>query len=308
MLDEFVADLRNGHNVIATVYAECGVMYRETGPEAFRSVGEAEFAAVMARLSDTGHFGPTRICAGFVGNVDLALGAAVDEVIEAMLVANHRLRGIRARLIWDADPEVSPSVKEFAPRGLMADARFREGVARLGKYGLNFEAWLFYPQLPELVDLSEAFTETTFVANHCGGLVGRGPYASSENFDNWKACVIELAKRPNVVMKLGSLAIERTGFGYETRTTRPTEDELVRDWRPYVETCIEAFGAHRCLFESNYPVDAVAGDYRTLWNVYKRIAAGCSRDEKTALFSGTARHVYRLDAIPVVEPQDANTH
>jgi len=70
---------------------------------------------------------------------------------------------------------------------------------------------------------------------------------------------------------------------------------LAREWRPYIETCIEAFGVARCMFESNYPADRGAGSYRTLWNAFKRLTAGASRDEKAALFSGTAARVYRIE-------------
>jgi predicted TIM-barrel fold metal-dependent hydrolase len=72
---------------------------------------------------------------------------------------------------------------------------------------------------------------------------------------------------------------------------------LAADWRPYVESCIEAFGARRCMFESNYPVDSGAGAYGTIVNAYKRLTAGCSADERTSIFSGTAIEIYRLPNI-----------
>jgi predicted TIM-barrel fold metal-dependent hydrolase len=75
---------------------------------------------------------------------------------------------------------------------------------------------------------------------------------------------------------------------------RASSEQLANEWRPYVEACIEAFGAERCMFESNFPVDMGACDYRTLWNAFKRLAAGASAAEKTALFSGAAKRVYRL--------------
>jgi L-fuconolactonase len=65
--------------------------------------------------------------------------------------------------------------------------------------------------------------------------------------------------------------------------------------RPYIEFCIEAFGAERCMFESNYPVDAATASYPVIWNAFKRIAGGASPSEKAALFSMTAQRVYRLD-------------
>ena len=66
-------------------------------------------------------------------------------------------------------------------------------------------------------------------------------------------------------------------------------------WRPYVEPCIELFGAERCTFESNFPVDKMGTGYATLWNAFKRITAECSQIEKLALYSGTAKRLYHLD-------------
>ena len=85
------------------------------------------------------------------------------------------------------------------------------------------------------------------------------------------------------------------GFRSSFAPTPPSSAELANEWRPYIETCIEAFGADRCMFESNFPVDAATASYPVLWNAFKRIASGASQDEKAALFSGTAKRVYRLD-------------
>ena len=74
-----------------------------------------------------------------------------------------------------------------------------------------------------------------------------------------------------------------------------TSQTLAGQWRPYVEACIEAFGVRRCMFESNFPVDRFGATYTALWNAFKRLAAGYSADEKTALFSGAAKKAYRLE-------------
>lgn len=295
LLRELAADLASGHRVESTVYVESGQLRRASGPERLRGVGEVEFAAVIGRLADTGQFGTARVCAGIVGGADLMLGAAVDEVLDALIAAGDgRLRGIRSPTVWDADPAVSPGNRAFGPPRLMAEADFRAGLARVAAHGLVYDAWQFYPQLDELAALAAAVPQATIVCGHCGGLVGTRAYADAGNFDRWRARIVELARRPNVVMKLGGLAADRTGFGFRQRATPPTADELVAAWSPYVLTCIEAFGAERCLFESNFPVDACATDYRTLWSVYKTIVAGASSAEKAALFAGVARRIYRL--------------
>lgn len=295
LLPEFAADLGSGHKVLSTVYVECGMLPRAIGPAHLRPVGEAAFACVIGKLADTGAFGPTRVAEGFVGHADLRSGELIEETLAALFEASEgRLRGIRCSATWDADSGLAPGGRAFAPRGLMAQPDFRAGLARLPAHGLVYDAWQFYPQLGELGDLANALPELTLVAGHCGGLVGNGAYSGPDNFANWKARVVALAEHPNVMMKIGGLSHDRTGFGFRGRAEKPSAEELVATWTPYVETCIEAFGAERCMFESNFPVDIVAADYRRLWSVFKTIAAGCSADEKSALFAGTARRVYRL--------------
>jgi predicted TIM-barrel fold metal-dependent hydrolase len=97
-----------------------------------------------------------------------------------------------------------------------------------------------------------------------------------------------------VVAKLGGLGMRLFGFGFHEAPTPPDSEQLARAWRPYVETCIDAFGPARCMFESNFPVDQLSCSYVALWNAFKRISAGMSADERAALFSGTASRVYRL--------------
>lgn len=295
LLDEFAADLASGHNVQATVYVECNAMYRRTGPEALQPVGEAEFVAGTAAMSDTGLFGSTRICAGFVGRADLTLGASVDDVLDALAVASGgRLRGIRGVATWDADSGVNTGVRPFGPKELLLDSKFRIGFEKLISRGLVYDAWQYHPQLPELCSLADAFPNAQIVVNHCGGLLRIGSYATPDTYERWRALVTETAKRPNTFMKLGGLSARRCGFGFTERTTPPTAEELAESWRPYIETCIELFGPARCMFESNFPPDNVAGSYRTVWNAFKLIAAHYSIDEKNWLFSGTAKQIYEI--------------
>lgn len=296
LVEEFAADVASGHDVQATVYVECNAMYRQDGPPALRPVGEAEFVAGMAAMSDSGQFGPARICAAFVGAADFTLGPAVDEVLAAHAVASGgRLRGIRGHAAWDEDLSINTGVRPYAPRGLLLDARFRAGLARLAAHRLVYDAWQYHPQLAELCSLADAFPETPMVVNHCGGLLGIGAYAGPETFARWKALVTEVARRPNTLMKLGGLSGRRCGFGFQNMPEPPTAEQLAQTWRPYIETCIELFGAARCMFESNFPPDSVAGSYRTVWNALKLTAVGCSAADKQALFSGTARRIYRIE-------------
>ena len=168
--------------------------------------------------------------------------------------------------------------------------------AALAPLNLTFEAWLYHPQLMELADLARAFPQTTIILNHVGGPLGIGPYADKkeETFAAWKAGVAELGKCQNVVVKLGGLGMLFGMFDFHTRETPPSSEELARAYKPYIETCIAAFGPDRGMFESNFPPDGVSSSYAVLWNAFKRLAAGYSDDEKAKLFSGTAQRVYRL--------------
>lgn len=294
-LDEFAADLATGHNVLATVYVESGAMYRRTGPEQMRPVGEAEFAAGMAAMSGSGQFGPTRVCAAIVGAADLTLGAEVDRVLDALAMSSGgRLRGIRGAVASDPDSSINVGGRPNAAAGMMNDARYRAGVARLAERNLVYDAWQYYPQLPELCDLADAFPALPIVVNHCGGLLGIGTYANPDNFNRWRRHIAEVSRRQNVVMKLGGLARHRCGFGFEDRATPPSVHELCETWKPYVDACIEAFGPSRCMFESNFPPDNVAGGYDAIWNAFKLIASGYSASEKTDLFSATASRIYGI--------------
>src|SRR6266403_5602006 len=247
LIDDMAEDIASGHNIIATVYVEARSMYRAGGPEALRPVGEVEFANGAAAMSASGGYGPAAICAGIVGHVNLLLGEGARGVLEAEIAAgNGRFRGIRHSSAWDADANVA-GMYAMRPKGLLLDPTFRKGFACLAPLGLSFDVWLFHPQIGELTDLARAFPDTRIVLDHCGGPVGRGRFANrrEDTFSEWKASIQEIAKCPNVVVKLGGLAMCLLGYDFHLRPKPPSSEEAAAAWRPYIETCIEAFGPHR---------------------------------------------------------------
>lgn len=314
LLDEFQADIDSGHDIRASVFIECRSMYRSCGPKALRCVGETEFVNGVAAMAASGTYGRARACAGIVGHVDLRLGAQAEDVLLAHIDAgNGRFRGIRHSAAYDADASVlGPLSTRGVPEGLYRDAEFRRGFAALHKLGLTFDAWLLEPQLPDLIDLAHAFPETAIVLNHAGGPVGIGVYHGrrEERFGIWRDQMRELARCENVVAKLGGLAMPFPGFEWSYSNRPDSPATLARAWAPYIETCIEAFGTERCMFESNFPVDDFTCSYATLWNTFKHLVADYSEDEKTALFAGTAARTYRLDEVcqasarPTAEPYE----
>jgi predicted TIM-barrel fold metal-dependent hydrolase len=296
LIEDLAADIASGHNVIATVYVEARSMYRASGPEALRPVGEVEFANGAAAMSASGGYGPARICAGIVGHANLLLGDGAKSVLEAEITAGQgRFRGIRHSSAWDADSEVA-GMYASRPQGVLLDKTFREGFACLAPLGLSFDAWLLHPQIGELADLARAFPDTRIMLDHCGGPAGRGRFADrrEETFREWKASIQEVAKCPNVSVKLGGLAMCLLGYDFHLRPKPPSSEQAAAAWRPYIETCIEAFGPNRCTFESNFPPDKGQCSYQVIYNAFKRIAAPYSEAEKTALFSKTATDFYRL--------------
>jgi predicted TIM-barrel fold metal-dependent hydrolase len=296
LFPELLADVGSGHNIRATCYEQAREMYRADGPEELKSLGETEFVSGVSAMSASGKYGPARCIVGIIGFVDLQLGSRAKGVIERHIaVSDGRLRGIRNGSTWSDDP----TLKTFTaggPKGLLLDKSFREGFTSLAPLGLAFDGWMFQTQLDELVDLARAFPQTTIVLNHVGGPLAIGPYAGKreEAFTEWRDRISAVASLPNTYVKLGGLGMKMPGFTFFENDMPPSSQDLATAWRPYIETCIEAFGPQRAMFESNFPVDKGTCSYQVLWNAFKRLAAGYSADEKTALFSGSAAQAYRL--------------
>lgn len=295
LLPDLLADTGSGHNVVSTVFVECAAMYRSTGSEAMKPVGETEFVNGIAAMAAGGGYGTTQAAAGIVGFADLTLGAEVGAVLDAHMSVTERFKGIRHAAGWDAATDVRNSHSN-PTQHLLADAKFRTGFAELGKRGLSFDCWLYHPQVSEVTALARAFPDTTIILDHFGGPLGIGPYAGkrAEIFTQWRHDISELAACANVHAKLGGLVMAVNGFGFHRAASPPTSDELVAATRDWYDHAINVFGPKRCMFESNFPVDKVSCSYNVLWNSFKKIAAGASDAEKAALFHDTAVEVYRL--------------
>src|SRR6202795_103294 len=194
LIEEITADIASGHNIVATVYVEARSMYRANGAEALRPVGEVEFANGAAAMSASGGYGPAAICAGIVSHVNLLLGEGARPVLEAEITAGQgRFRGIRHSSAWDAEAGVA-GMYATRPKGLLLDPTFRQGFSCLAPLGLSFDAWLFHPQIPELTDLARAFPDTKIVLGHMGGILGIGPYKSTEAvFRSWRKNILDLS-------------------------------------------------------------------------------------------------------------------
>jgi predicted TIM-barrel fold metal-dependent hydrolase len=294
-LDELLAEFASGHDIRASVFVECTAMFRADGPEALKPVGETEYVNGVAAASASGIYGPARLCAAIVSYADLTAGPAVRPLLEAHIRAGgDRFRGIRQQAQYDQ--VLGSMARRRPPPGLLQSSEFRAGFAELAPLGLSFDAYLYFTQLGELHDLAAAFPDTTIILNHAGTPLGIGPYEGrrDEVFKTWSESLHRLAGCRNVWLKIGGLGMTLCGFGLHAREMPPSSDDLAALWRPYVDVCIDAFGAGRCMFESNFPVDKQSCGYPVLWNAFKKISGTRSAEERTDLLSGTAKRVYRI--------------
>ena len=295
LIDDVAADVADGHRIVATVFVQAHYGYHTTGAEYLAPVGETEKIAAIADAAQARGL-PTEIAAGIIAYADLTLGDQLDAVLDAHeAAAAGRLRGIRHSVSRDHNFPEGIAFRP-APEGLLADPLYRAGLARLAARGLSYDAMLYHAQLPELTAMAQTIPDLTIVLDHIGCVLGIGPYVGREadTFRQWRSAMAELANCPNVMVKIGGLGMIICGASWNDRPMPPSSLELTRAWRPYVDTCIELFGADRCMFESNFPVDKAMFSYRTLWNAFKLLAAEASLDERTALFSGTAAKAYRV--------------
>lgn len=293
LLDELARDIGQGHNVISTVTVESWkVMSQADGFQRADPADETAFADAVGRQADRRWAGTLRVAAGIVGFADLGMGAAVASVLEAHQAASTRLRGIRRVTAWDA----SPGIRSDGSAGLLLDPLFREGFACLQRYGLSFDALVYHTQLMELFDLATSFPGIPIVLEHAGIPLGIGAYATKRATvrEIWKDGISALASCPNVVVKLGGMAMPACGFGWSERSVPPGSEEVAEALAPYYLWCIEQFGPRRCMFESNFPIERQSCSYTILWNAYKRIAQDLPPAAVSSLFHDTAVSTYGL--------------
>ena len=284
---EYYEDISTGHNVVASVFAQCHSMYRQDGPEDFKPVGESEFISGVAAMSDSGAFGDMQICKAMFGAVDLRLGDGIKPVLEAHEIASGgRFRGVRAAA--NHYPGFHSSVDD--PHYLQQSS-VRSAIACLAGFGHSLDCWVYHTQLNQVADLARAFPDLTIILNHFGVPILGGPFRGKTDqvFNDWRTGIAKVARHPNVVLKLGALPIRR-----EKRDLPPTSDEVVASWRSWTEVAIDSFAPDRCMFESNFPVDKRYCSYPVLLNAFKKLANSYSSAEKADLFVGTAQRAYRI--------------
>ncbi|MFT7286383.1 MAG: L-fuconolactonase [Halieaceae bacterium] len=296
-VDELVLDTGAGHNVIGTVFMECSTCYREDGPEQEKSLGETEYVlAQAARITELSLGAPIL---AMVGHVDLCLGENLDATLDKHIeLAGDFFKGIRhAGASAREEDREQMLIPGPAPADLYRLPEFRAGVQRLGARGLSYDTWQYHYQLRDYIELARACPDTVMVLDHFSTPLGVGSFAGKRDslLPQWQREMRELAECPNVFLKLGGLAMPDNGFAWHLAERPPSSDELIAAQGDWYRHALDCFGAERCMFESNFPVDRMSVSYTVYYNAMKKLVAGFSEDEKDALFSRTAAKVYRLN-------------
>ncbi len=243
-----------GHDVVATVHVEAA--WDADDPD-----GEVRWLDALDK--------PDGIAARYVAHAALA-----QPDVQAVLArhgAHERIVGIREILSWHPDP-----ARAFAMRReIMNVAAWRRGLALLPRYGLSFDLMITPWQAEDAARLAADFPDVAFVLNHCGSPIDR----DADGMVRWRAGLARLAAEPNVAIKISDLV------AYDPRAT-------LESLRTVVLACIDAFGTERAMFASDYPVVALHAGFDETYTAFKRIVAGFSDAECTALFIENARRIY----------------
>lgn len=183
-------------------------------------------------------------------------------------------RGIRQVVNLHKDPNLS-----YVSRDLMAEPEFLDGLKLMGKRGLSFDLQLFPHQMETAARLCAEASDMQVILNHTGMWADR----TLEGWGVYKAGLRALAANPNVAVKI-------SGFGMLDQNW--TLDSI----RPLIFETLEVFGVDRAMFASNFPVDKLYSDYRTVWRGFAAAVSDLSTDEQAALFRENTRRFYRVPA------------
>jgi len=296
LLHELLDDI-NDHNVTSTVFIEARAMYNADVEKNYKPVGEVEFVEGLSAASASGLYGKSRASSSIIGHANLNLGNNVEPVLESLLEASpRRFKGIRHIVAWDNDKAVD-SIPVYNLEEQMTTKKFIDGAKILSKMGLTFDSWMYFHQLPQLVNLAKEVPDLPIVVDHVGGVLLVGEYANKkeEVLKEWEKNISDLSKCPNVEIKLGGLGMPITGHDWHLRKNPVGSDQLANQMKYFLDYCIEKFGPERGMFESNFPVDKVSFSYNVLYNAFKKYSKKYSKTERAAMFHDNAIRFYKVE-------------
>jgi predicted TIM-barrel fold metal-dependent hydrolase len=212
---------------------------------------------------------------GFPINIVAYADMLVDDVRPQLdaLAKEPTLRGVRMQLHWHENP-----LYRFASEpDLARNKLLQKNISRLRDFGWSFDLQVFAGQMTGAAELAEACPDVTFVLQHAGMLEDLSP----QGLEHWRSGMALLAKRPNIVSKL-------SGLGTFIRRNDPAHIAIV------VRETVALFGANRCLFGSNFPIEKLWTSYGDLIGAHRAAINHLSSADQAAILGGTAKRVYRL--------------
>nr|WP_299074389.1 amidohydrolase family protein [uncultured Allomuricauda sp.] len=162
----------------------------------------------------------------------------------------------------------------------MLQKSFQHGIEQLKQFDLSYDILVFPNQLKNSIALVERFPEQRFVLDHLGK-----PNIKDGEMDNWKANIEALAEYPNVYCKLSGMVTEADWNNWKSH-----------DIYPYIEKIINAFGADRIMYGSDWPVCLLAGKYDEVFGIVKEYIGQLTKDEQNNILGGAATSFYKLSA------------
>jgi len=254
-IEEFRADT-SGCDIVKSVYVQ-------TNWPAGKSYDEAKWVQSVSDATGWPHAN--------VAYADLA-----DPDVGSLIKRLARLsttRGVRQQIHWHENPQY-----RFAPHPeAMNEPKWRRGLAQLAEFDLLFELQLFTSQMRHGAALAREFPNIRFVLDHAGMLEDMSP----DGWQRWREGMNSLASQPNVNVKL-------SGLGTFVHACRADVME------PIVREAVEIFGAKRCLFGSNFPIEKLWTDYRKLYLTFRKAIDHLDESDQRAILHDTAARLYRI--------------
>jgi predicted TIM-barrel fold metal-dependent hydrolase len=245
-----------GHRVVATVHMEAEWDPRDP-------VGETKW---LAELRKEAGFPTAAIGQAWFSREDIADVLAGHAAYDFM-------RGVRQK----PKAAASPSEVKFGAPGAMSDPHWRKGYELLEQHGLSYDLQAPWWHMAEAADLARDFPQTPIIVNHTALPADR----SAEGLAGWRKALETAAVQPNVALKISGIGLRGERWSAEKNT-------------PIVRDAIRIFGADRCMFASNFPVDGLVGSFDTIFSAFKAIVADLPEAQQRALFHDNAVRVYRL--------------
>ena len=217
--------------------------------------------------------GENGLPSAIVGFCDLSSADAQQDLDSHSAI--ERVRGIRHIVGRSATEDVATGSD-----GLLHDPVWLENLASLRDRNLSFDLQLIPQQVEKMAAILQRIPDLRVALCHCGSPWDQSPAGLA----SWRDGLRKLAALPNVHCKISGLAMFKHQWSIE-------------EIRPIIRTCIEIFGADRCMFGSNFPVDKLHKSYDEIWHAYETLVSDYAVEEQERLFLGTAAEFYRLNEI-----------